>query len=551
MKNAILLITFCMGATLVAQTGLFEKKNFTRADSLRGGLRPERTAFNIYYYDLSIDLDIPNKFISGTVDIYFQGTQELSDRIQIDLFKNLKVKSIQDLNGTDLTYTRDENAIFIDLDENFMLRTQPAIRISYEGTPTAAQNPPWDGGLVWRKDKNGNPWVTVACQGIGASLWWPCKDHQSDEADSVKISITHPSDLVAICNGNLRGITKLDNNRSKTTWAVTYPINNYNVTLNVGKYVNFNEKYKGVETTFDLDYYVLDYNLDKAKQHFKQVIPMMKAYEEMLGPYPFPRDGFGLVETPYLGMEHQGAIAYGNKFKWGYDGYPMSGLDIDFDFIIIHESGHEYWGNSVGSQDIADMWVHEGFCTYSEALYIEYLHGKDTALLYCNGWKMAVENDKPIIGNYGLNSEGSGDMYNKAALMLHTLRWQVNDDKKWFATIKGIQKDFRFKTVSGDEIIAYMNTQLGKDYTWLFNQYLKKASPPVLNYQLEQNGRDLDVTMKWDKVDDDFCLPVTVKISAKKTKTYVITNVPQKFTVKKMNYKNFKVDDKHSYFLYK
>lgn len=278
---------------------------------------------------------------------------------------------------------------------------------------------------------------------------------------------------------------------------------------------------------------------------------MLDAFEKTMGPYPFPNDGYALIETPYLGMEHQSGIAYGNKFQKGYDGVERSGLPLGFDFIIIHESGHEYWGNSVGSKDIADMWIHEGFCTYSEALYVEDVYGADTALAYCNAWKLLVSNDAPIIGDYGVNSEGSGDMYNKGALMLHTLRWLVNDDKKWFTMIKSIQKDFRYKVVSGDELINYMNTQLGKDYTWLFDQYLKNAMPPLLKYDLLQIGNDLEVTIYWTNVKDDFILPLSINWGKGKCKLVSVSNQPQKFIIKKLKSKDFKVDDKHAYFLIK
>lgn len=547
LKRTILLFTFFFTSSLFAQN------TYTHSDTLRGSLRLERTAFNVYYYNLDVYVDIPNKFIAGRVGIFFEVVQENVNKIQIDLFENMKITSIKDnVNGSDLKYTRDGNAIFIEPFAPFVKNQKSKIYITYQGNPIEAKQPPWDGGFIWKKDKNGNPWVAVACEGIGASLWWPNKDELSDEADSVQISISYPTDLnlVAVSNGNHRSTFDLDG-ITHSTWFVSYPINNYNVTLNIGKYVNFSEKYTGVEATFDLDYYVMDYNLEKAKAQFKQVVPMMNCYEKMLGPYPFPKDGYALVETPYLGMEHQGAIAYGNKYKKGYDGTERSGLPMGFDFIIIHESGHEYWGNSVGAKDIADMWIHEGFCTYSEALYVECLYGADTALLYCNAWKMIVENDIPIIGDYGVNKHGSGDMYNKGALMLHTLRWLVNDDKKWFATIKNIQKDFRFKTVSGDELIAYMNNQLGADYTWFFNQYLKKVSPPVLNYQLEQKGKDLNVTIKWDKVDDDFKLPIKIKMCPKKYKSFTITSRPQLITIKKMKLIDFKVDETHAYFLKK
>lgn len=543
MKRILFIIFILTSSSVIAQT-------YTHADSLRGGLRPERTAYNIYYYDLDLNVDITNKFISGSVIIYFEIIDPEVNKMQIDLFNNMKVNSITDANGNQLIYTRDANAIFIERNNLAKKNEKSWIKVDYEGIPTTAKNAPWDGGFVWKKDKNGNPWVAVACQGVGASLWWPCKDDQSDEADSVKISVMVPSGLQVISNGNLRSQSTFED-KVKFEWFVSYPINNYNVSINIGKYVNFNEKYKGVEATYDLDYYVLDYNLEKAQKHFKQAVPMLNAFEKTLGPYPFPRDGYALIETPYLGMEHQSGIAYGNKFQKGYDGTERSGLPMGFDFIIVHESGHEYWGNNVGSKDVADMWIHEGFCTYSEALYVEELYGADTALAYCNAWKLLVSNDAPIVGDYGVGNEGSGDMYNKGALMLHTLRWLVNDDKKWFAMLKNIQKDFRFKVVSGDELIKYINKQLGMDYTWLFDQYLKNADPPFLKYELYQNGNDLEVTIYWTNVSNQFKLPLSIDLGNGKCKKVEVTNQPQKILLKKMKLRNFKVDDQHAYFLVK
>jgi aminopeptidase N len=548
MKRWLLFLILFSTSILFAQT-------YTHRDSLRGGSRPERTAFNVYYYDIDVEVDIPNKFITGSVGIYFEEVEAGVNRMQIDLFNNMKVAGIQDANGAELTYTRDENAIFIDRKTPSKINERSKIIIQYEGSPVVAKRPPWDGGFIWTKDKNGNPWVAVACQGTGASLWWPNKDDQSDEADSVRISIIVPSSLVAISNGNLESKREMElKGKTQYNWFVSYPINNYNVSINIGKYISITDGqlFKGVETAFPVDYYVLDYNQEKAENYFyKRVVPLLTIFEEKLGPYPFPRDGYALIETPYLGMEHQSGIAYGNKYQKGYNGVERSGLPLGFDFIIVHETGHEYWGNSVGSKDVADMWIHEGFCTYSEALYVEEIYGADTALLYCNAWKLLVENDVPIIGDYGVNNEGSVDMYNKGALMLHTLRWLVDDDKKWYAMLKNIQKDYRFKLVSADELILYINQQLGKDYTWLFDQYLKNASPPVLHYELLQKGRNLEVILQWKEVKSNFCLPVHIKTPGGKYKSYVVTDQPQKIVLRNMKKADFKVDEQHAYFLIK
>ncbi len=546
MKKIILFIFILTSSIVSAQ-------KFTHADSLLGGLRPERTAFNIHYYDLNIYVDPDKRSISGTVGIFFTVVEDGVSKMQIDLDKNFKIGSIRDdINGTELSYTRDGNAIFIDNKKPFLKGEKKKIYVNYSGNPVIANNSPWESGFVFKKDDKGRPWIAVACQGTGSSIWWPSKDTQSDEADSVEISIRIPtaSNLVVVSNGNFRSKFEIDG-ATTFTWFVSYPINNYDVSFNIGNYVNFNEKYKGVEATYGLDYWVLDYNLETAKKHFKQVTCMMDAFEKKLGPYPFPKDGFALVETPYLGMEHQSGIAYGNKYMPGYLGVERSGLPLGFDFIIIHETGHEYWGNSLTTADIADMWVHEGFCTYSEALYVEERYGADTALMYCNAWKLIVSNDEPIIGPYGVHKEGSGDMYNKGALMLHTLRWLVNDDKKWFATIQGLQKDFRFQIITGNQVIQYMNKKLGEDYTWLFDQYLKHADPPILKYTLTEVGTDLEVVVYWMNVSDKFALPLSINLAEGKCKSYTITSTPQKIVLKNMKSKDFVVDEKHAYYLVK
>jgi aminopeptidase N len=535
---------------LFSTSFLFSQNTYTHADSLKGGSPPERTAFDVYYYDINLGIEIGKKNLVGWVTIYFNVVEEGVNRMQIDLYQNFQVTAIKDdLNGNKLKFTRDGNAIFVEPATPFIKGQKQKLVIFYNGTPPEAKNPPWESGFVWKKDRNGNPWVGVACQGVGSSVWWPSKDTQADEADSVRIAITTQQDLTVVCNGNLRSVSPALGGVQTTEWFVSYPINNYNVSINIGKYVNFSETYTGVEATYELDYYVLDYNLDKAKQHFKQVIPMLNAFEKKLGPYPFPRDGFALVETSYLGMEHQSGIAYGNKYLKGYSGVERSGLPLGFDFIIIHETGHEYWGNSITTRDIADMWVHEGFCTYSEALYVEEIYGADTALAYCNAWKKLVDNDVPIIGDYGVNQEGSGDMYNKGALMLHTLRWLVNDDKKWYAMLKNIQKDFRLKIVTGDQVIQYINNQLGKDYTWLFDQYLKNAQPPILHYDVKQMGVNLELNIYWTNVSTAFILPLSVKVSATKCKLISVTSTPQKIILKNTQLKDFKVDEEHAYFL--
>lgn len=525
---------------------LVAAQHYTHADSLRGSLRPERTCFDVNYYDLNLEVDIEDKSIRG-YNVITATCVEPTSRIQLDLFENLRITSVTGAEGNPLNFTRDGAAFFVDFPIPVEKGQKFSVTVNYEGKPISAKNPPWDGGFVWRKDALGNPWVGVACEGIGASLWWPNKDHLSDEPDSMSISVTVPSDLVAVCNGNLRNEEK---NGSKTTWHwfVSYPINNYNVTLNIGRYVHFHDEYQGLEGPFDLDYYVLPDNLEKAKKHFEQVKPMFDCYEKMLGPYPFPKDGYALVETFYLGMEHQGAIAYGNKYLQGYSGFDFSLLGLPFDYIIIHETGHEYWGNSVSMEDVADMWIHEGFCTYSEVVYVECLYGPETALKYANSWKYRLANDKPVIGDYGVNNEGSGDMYYKGALTLHTLRWLVNDDEKWWNVLRGIQRDFRFKTTNTDELVKYMNEKLGADYTWFFDEYLKKKNPPKLILNLVEKGNKLRVNYRWSSAtSESFRLPVTLKAGDTVMVVHPGTQ-KQEVEFKNVPADQFSVDEMHALF---
>ncbi len=482
-----------------------EKDKFTRADSLRGTLSELRSWFDVHYYDLHVQVFVDEKYIEGYNKIYYKVLEE-SDVMQIDLFDNLQVNSIL-YKGEKLKYKREHNAIFIELGETAEVGSLQSLTISYEGQPQIAKNAPWDGGFVWEKDEEGKDWVGVACQGLGASVWWPNKDHQSEEPDSMLITCTVPKGLTCIANGNMRS-QREDFDNSIFEWFVSYPINNYNVSLNIGDYTHFSEVFEGADgRKLDLDYYVLSYNLETAKEHFKQVKPMMACFEEALGPYPFWEDGFALVETPYLGMEHQSAIAYGNKYLTGYAGMDYSRIGLDFDYIIIHEAGHEWWGNSITSYDIADMWIHEGFCTYSESLYVECLYGYDKALEYINAKKPSIRNERPIIGPYNVNKEGSGDMYSKGMLFLNTVRHIVDNEEVWKeGIIKGLLKDFENTIVNTDTIVQYINRKSGKKLDRVFDQYLKHPNIPVLKYKLDSKGKML--SYKWDADVEGFDMPV-------------------------------------------
>ncbi|CAN5251888.1 M1 family metallopeptidase [soil metagenome] len=498
-----------LSTLLIALAGAIYAQGFSRADSLRGMLTPLRTCYDVVYYDLDVKVDIENQRLSGSNLFVFQATQNFN-RLQFDLFDNMQVDSVV-YRGNKLPYTREFNAVFVDFAKNIVRDAVDSFRVYYQGSPIAAKRAPWDGGFVWRKDKNENPFVGVACEGTGASLWWPNKDHLSDEPDSMMIRVTVPRGLMDVSNGRLRNIQTLDTAWIRYDWFVANPINNYNVTVNIARYEHFHDAHIGKNgDTLDLDYYVLPYNLDKAKLQFQQVKPMMKCYELYLGAYPFYKDGYKLVEAPYLGMEHQGAIAYGNNYRSGYNGSDFSRIGLKFDYIIIHETGHEWWGNHVSMKDMADMWIHEGFCTYTEAIYVECMHGYDTAMAYVNAKIPGVDNEEPIIGTYGVNHEGAGDMYNKGMLMLNTLRHVVNNDKLWWDIILGIQKEFGMKTTTTEEIVAYINRRTGQDLTYFFDQYLRYPSIPDFEYQLVKQKKKLTLRYRWVANVKDFHMPIKV-----------------------------------------
>ncbi|MDZ4844685.1 MAG: M1 family metallopeptidase [Chitinophagales bacterium] len=486
-----------------------EEKAPTLADTLRGMLLESRACYDVGYYELTVKVHPDSQFIEGVNMMTLRATTDFT-QLQFDLFENMQIKQVT-FDDEVLDFQRAHNAVFITTPALVKQGTTHHLRIDFSGKPIVAKTPPWDGGFVWEHDKNGNPWIGVACEGIGASLWWPNKDHLSDEPDSMKLHIIVPDSLVAVGNGQLISITDAAAGWKQYNWRVSYPINNYNVTLNIGKYAYFNDSYMNENGNLALNYYVLEHNLQKAKKHFEQVKPMLKCFEEYLGEFPFWRDGYKLVESPYLGMEHQSAIAYGNGYQKGYAGMDFSYIGLDFDYIIIHETGHEWWGNSVSCSDIADLWIHEGFCTYSEALYVECLHGRDTALAYINAKKNHVENQEPVIGTYNINREGSGDMYNKGMLLLHTLRSIIQNDKVWFSIIKGIATDFKYKTTSTAEIEANISEKAGRDLSYFFNQYLRHAKLPVFEYRLRKKNKLLDY--RWVADVSDFKMPVRVTTS--------------------------------------
>ncbi len=530
---------------------LFLFAQYSRADSLRGALRPERTCFDVGFYNLNISVDTAAKSISGYNEIVFKVLDQ-TERIQIDLFANMVIDSIV-FHRLRLAYTREFSAVFVDFPGYLMQGMQEKIKVYYHGKPisVSAKESPWEAGFVWQKDKNGKPWIGVACEGGGASLWWPNKDHLSDEPDSMRVTCEVPGDLQCISNGVLEKHSVFRGNInyhvSVFQWKINYPINNYNVTLNIGDYVHFGEDYISGKDTLKCDYYVLPYNLEKAKEHFKQVKPMLAIYENLFGPYPFWKDGYALVETAYWGMEHQGAVAYGNRYlkgKFGHvpeDSVGVQLKNIDFDYIIIHESGHEYWGNSVSMKDMADMWIHEGFCTYTEVLYVEKFYGYDDALKYLRIQAESIDNDKPIIGDYNVNKEGSGDMYPKGSWMLHTIRNIVNNDSLWFATIKGITTDFKISNVDTKQIEDYMELKLNKELTPVFDQYLRHKELPVLKVEVKKHFCKVDVTCALESNVPGFSLPLLYSMDNGVTwKELTLNNNKAELRISKKQYQQMK-----------
>lgn len=467
---------------------------FTHADTLRGSNGPGRSWWNATHYDLSVKFDEKNKTISGCNVISFTSLvhpeKTIARKMQIDLQEPLLIDSIV-LNGRKLAVSDEGNAHFTTIPDVESGR----ISVYYHGTPRVAKTPPWDGGLVW-SSANGLPWISIACQGLGASVWYPCKDYQGDEPDSAAMHFTVRKDLKCVSNGRFTGSKENSDGTTTFSWKVVSPINNYDIIPYIGDYVNIHEHIKGEKGPLEMDYWVLRGNEEKAKKQFKDAPRTIEALEFWFGPYPFYEDGYKLVEAPYLGMEHQSAVAYGNRFQNGYLGTDLSGTGIGmkWDFIIVHESGHEWFGNNITSKDIADMWVHEGFTNYSEELFTEYWFGKKAGEEYVIGLRKNIENDKPIIGPYGVNEEGSGDMYYKGANMLHTIRHLVDNDTLFRKVLRGLNRDFCHQTVTTQQIEDYLSKNLNMDLSKIFDQYLRATQPPKL--AVERKGDK--IRYKWD-----------------------------------------------------
>ncbi len=478
------------------------KKSFTRKDTLRGSYGPYRENNDLQFYELSLRVNPAAQYISGSNRIRFQMLKN-AQRIQLDLFENMAIDSIVH-QGSILNYEREFNAVFIDFPEMLSAGQSYEIIFHYSGHP---QRRGRFGGLAFLEDSLGNPWIVTACQGIGASLWWPNKDQQPDEVDSMLIRVAVPSDLVDVSNGRFLGKTELGDGYTRYDWKVHYPINNYSVSLNIGKYVHFGEKLGDLT----LDYFVQPYHLAAARRQFAQAKPMMACFEKYFGPYPFPKDGFKLIEVPYSGMEHQSAVTYGNLFKNGYLNRDWTGVGIStrFDFIIVHESGHEWYGNSITANDVSDAWIQEGWCTYTEGVYVECMFGYEDAMKYFNGYKSKVRNQMPIIGPSGVNNWPPGDQYFKGAIFLNTLRHVVDDDEKWWALIRAYTDHFKYQNIWTTDVINFFNDYLKTDLRPLFEQYLYFAALPVLQYRMHEQT----IEYRWQANVADFDMPLKLRAS--------------------------------------
>ncbi|XCF07673.1 M1 family metallopeptidase [Tamlana crocina] len=536
MKNLISIITLLWLSTGFSQGLLSGKANFTRQDTLRGSITPEREWWDLTYYHLDIKVDPDNKFISGKNIVQYQVLKNHSV-MQIDLQAPMKLmKATQ--NGTDLQIEQDGNAHFITLAETQEMGDIKSIELFYEGHPKQAVNAPWDGGISWKKDQNGEHFIASSCQGLGASVWWPCKDHMYDEVDSMQISVNVPSHLMNVSNGRLRSVEQYGDTKTYR-WFVSNPINNYGVNINIANYAHFSEVYDGMAGNLDMDYYVLKYNLEKAKEQFKDAPKMMEAFEHWFGQYPFYKDGYKLVEVPYLGMEHQSSVTYGNQYKNGYLGRDLSGTGwgLKFDFIIIHESGHEWFANNITNKDIADMWIHESFTAYSENLFLDYFYGKQAAAEYVIGTRKNILNDRPLIGIYNVNHEGSGDMYYKGSNMLHTLRQLIEDDEKWRNILRKMNVQFYHQTVTTQQIENFLSVETGIDLTEFFNQYLRTVKVPTLEYSIKKNT----LKFRWNNVVENFDMPVQISINGKEQ--WLFPKQAWNTLTAEENIETFKVDD--------
>jgi len=500
-------------AVLSAITTQAQEKKITHSDTLRGSITAERAWWDVMRYDISVTPDFDTKYTSGFNTITYKVVQDKHPNVmQIDLQQPLDIDSIIYDSKQPLKFTR-EDAVFHVQTPPQKMGSEHELKIYFSGKPHEAVRAPWDGGWTFTKDEKGRPWMTVTCQGLGASIWYPNKDHQSDEPDrGASLTMRVPKDLMAIANGRMLDKTENKDGTISYKWGVENPISNYTIIPYIGHYKNFSEEYLGLKGDLDLNYWVMDYNLEKAKDYMPtEVHNMLNAFEYWFGPYPFYEDGYKLVETEHTGMEHQSNVSYGNYYAPGYRGRDLSGtgLGMTWDFIIIHESGHEWFGNNITSNDLADMYVHESFTNYSETLFLDYVYGEEAANDYNYGSRGTIQNDKPIIPAYGINAQGSGDMYPKGGAMLHSIRHSMDDDKLFKNILTGLNMTFHNKTVDGTEIQQYISEKAGYDYSKVFAQYLTTTQIPKL--QLYVDGPGSKIFYRYTNCVDDFNLPLVLK----------------------------------------
>ena len=489
--------------TLLAQRA---PRTFTHADTLRGSNGPARSWWDAAFYDLHVTVTPEDSSVHGYNAITYRVLRPASE-MQIDLQEPLEVDSMVQ-RGQHVEYRRDGNAFFAKLTAPQRANAHETITVYYHGKPRAAHRPPWDGGFIWQHDSLGNRWIATANEGLGASVWWPVKDYLGDEPDSQRIAITVPDPLIDVSNGRLRNTTKNADGTTTYEWFVANPINTYDVEVNAGRYAHYSDTFQGERGKLSLDFWPLAYHLDTARVQWKQAKSMLSCFEHWFGPYPWYKDGYKLIEAPHLGMEHQSGVAYGNHFENGYLGKDLSGTGwgLKWDFIIVHESAHEWWGNSITAKDQADMWIHESFANYAEGLYTECQDGKKAGAEYIIGSRRNIRNDRPIIAPYGVNAEGSGDMYYKGGSMLHMIRQLVDNDEKWRGILRGLQATFYHQTVTAAQIENYMSQHAGIDLSKVFQQYLTTTMIPVLEYKTEGSH----LSYRWTKVVPGFAMPVRI-----------------------------------------
>jgi len=545
------LIITTLGLVILLQTGfspVMAQTEVTRQEMLRGTITPEREWWDVLRYDLKVEFFPQARSLKGSNAITFKALKA-GHRMQIDLQPPLAITKITH-GGSELKFEREGNVYWVSLDKEISKGVEDSIEIFYEGVPVAARNPPWVGGITWGRDDLGEPFINTTCEGIGASIWWPNKDIGYDEPDrGMNITVTVPENLTAVSNGRLIKTDQDLANKTKTFyWQVRNPINNYGVDVNIGNYVHLSEKYRGEGGVLDLDYWVLAHQKEAALKQFAEVPRMLAAFEHWFGKYPFYEDSYKLVTVSYPGMEHQSSVTYGNWFRNGYYQRDSSGtgVGLKFDFIIVHESAHEWFGNNISMKDAADMWIHESFANYAESLFVEYYFGKKDAEDYIVGNRRGIRNDRPIIGTYGANREGSGDMYPKGGNMLHTIRYVINDDARWLSILRGLNADFRYQTVTTEQIESYISRKAGIDLSKVFDQYLRATQIPLFKYKVAGQT----VSFNYERVVKGFAMPLRATINGKEvsltpSETTQTFTFPEEIRTFEIN-RNFYVDSQKS-----